>query len=102
MRIFPAAFRGSWSTKWNTAGTTSFLITAGTLTAGQTYSASLQFNNNFINYNNPFAGANGSVGYTVINDFQIQAVPEPSTYAAILGAIALAGVIIRRQRRQRA
>lgn len=84
---------------WNTAGTTSFLITAGTLTAGQTYSASLQFNNNYINYDTPFAGANGSIGYTVINDFQIQAVPEPSTYAAIFGALALAGVLIHRRRR---
>ena len=84
---------------WNTAGTTSFLITAGTLTAGQVYSASLQFNNNYINYNTPFAGANGSIGYTVINDFQIQAVPEPSTYAAIFGGLALAGVMIRRRRR---
>ncbi len=84
---------------WNTAETTTFLITAGTLTAGQIYTADLRFNNNFINYNNPFAGANGNVGYTISNTFQIQAIPEPSTYAAIFGVLALAGVMIRRRRR---
>lgn len=87
------------SGSWNTAGTTTFLIAANTLTAGQTYDANLRFNNNFINYDNPFSGANGNIGYTTSNDFQIQAIPEPSTYAAILGAVALAGVAIHRRRR---
>ena len=83
---------------WNTAGTTTFFIAAGTLTAGQVYDANLRFNNNFINYNTPFSGANGNIGYTISNDFQIQAIPEPSTYAAILGVVALGGVMIRRRR----
>jgi hypothetical protein len=87
---------------WNTAGTTSFVINANTLTAGQTYTASLQFNNNSIDYGVALAGANGNVGYSVINEFQIlavSAIPEPSTYAAIFGALALTGVVIHRRRR---
>ncbi len=83
---------------WNTAGNTSFLVAANTLTAGETYSASLQFNNNSIVYAVPNLG-NGNVGYSTINEFQIQAVPEPSTYAAIFGAVALVGVMFHRRRR---
>jgi|GEM_PF-2348076 len=89
---------------WNSAGATSFLVSAGTLTAGQTYYASLQFNNNSISYAVPNLG-NGNVGYSTINEFEILAVgaiPEPSTYAAILGGLALAGVVIHRRRRHAA
>lgn len=78
---------------------TSFTIDALTLTAGQTYSASLRFNNNFIDYGTSIAGANGNAGFTTETVFQIQAIPEPSTYAAILGALALAGVAVHRRRR---
>ncbi|MDI1320305.1 MAG: PEP-CTERM sorting domain-containing protein [bacterium] len=78
-----------------------FLITAGTLTAGQTYNVSLRFNNNYIDYG-AIGSANGSVSYTTENSFQIQAIPEPSTYAAILGVVALGGVMIRRRRLLRA
>jgi hypothetical protein len=88
------------SGSWNTAGTTSFLVNAGTLTVGQTYYASLQFNNNHIDYAVPNLG-NGNVGYSVINEFEILAVgaiPEPSTYAAIFGVVALVGVMLRRRR----
>jgi len=84
---------------WNTGGTTTFFIAAGTLTAGQIYDANLRFNNNFINYNTPFAGANGNTGFTISNDFQIQAIPEPSTYAEIFGVMALAGAMFHRRRR---
>ena len=77
---------------------TTFLITAGTLTAGQTYDVSLRFNNNFIDMNAIGVGGNGDASFTTENMFQIQAIPEPSTYAAILGAVALAGVMIRRRR----
>lgn len=81
---------------------TTFLITAGTLTAGQTYDVSLRFNNNFIDMNAIGTGGNADAGFTTENSFQIQAIPEPSTYAAILGAVALGGVMIRRRRMQAA
>lgn len=71
------------------------------LTAGQTYYASLQFNNNNIDYAVPNLG-NGNVGYSVINEFEmlaVGAIPEPSTYAAIFGGLALAGAMIHRRRR---
>lgn len=77
---------------------TSFTIDALTLTAGQTYSASLRFNNNFIDYGTTIGGANGNSGFTTETVFQIQAIPEPSTYAAILGSLVLAGVVVRRRR----
>ncbi|MDI1338021.1 MAG: PEP-CTERM sorting domain-containing protein [Lacunisphaera sp.] len=76
---------------------TSFVISAGTLTAGVTYDVSLRFNHNFIDYGVAIALANGNSGYTTENYFQIQAIPEPSTYAAILGVAALGGVMIRRR-----
>lgn len=83
----------------NTSVTT-FQIDAGTLTAGMTYDVSLRFNNNFIDYDVFGASTgNGSAGYTTENSFQIQAIPEPSTYAAIFGALALAGVMLHRRRR---
>jgi hypothetical protein len=84
----------------NTSVTT-FNILAGTLTPGETYTASLQFNKNSIDYGTTIGGANGNSGYSTINEFQIQAIPEPSTYAAILGALALAGVVVKRRRRER-
>ena len=77
----------------------SYVISAGTLTAGVTYGVSLRFNHNFIDYGVAISGANGNSGFTTENFFQIQAIPEPPTYAAILlGAVALAGVMIRRRR----
>jgi hypothetical protein len=81
----------------NTAVTT-FLITAGTLTAGNTYNASLRFNNNFSDYGSNISGATGNFSFTTEVAFQIQAVPEPSAYAAIFGALALAGVVVHRRR----
>jgi hypothetical protein len=78
---------------------TTFLIAANTLTAGQTYNVSLRFNNNFIDMNAIGAGGNANAGFTTENMFQIQAIPEPSTYAAIFGVLALTGVVIHRRRR---
>jgi hypothetical protein len=77
---------------------TTFLIAANTLTAGQVYNVSLRFNNNYIDYA-AVGGANGNVSYTTENSFQIQAIPEPATYAEILGVVALAGVMFHRRRR---
>jgi hypothetical protein len=38
--------------------------------------------------------------YEVRSTISLNAIPEPSTYAAILGAVALAGVVVHRRRRQ--
>jgi hypothetical protein len=81
----------------NTSVTT-FQIDAATLTAGMTYDVSLRFNNNLIDMNAIGAGGNANAGFTTENSFQIQAIPEPSTYAAIFGVMALAGVVIHRRR----
>lgn len=52
------------------------------------------------------SGASSSLGTFRVDDVTVHgsvtAVPEPSTYAAILGALMLAGAVIRRQRRGRA
>jgi hypothetical protein len=78
------------------------VINAGTLTAGQTYSFELVFVNSVYNdistITSPGADV-GLAGYVTIVNFDIQAIPEPSTYAAIFGALTLAGVMIHRRRR---
>lgn len=76
-------------------------IAANTLTPG-THQAGMEFNNivsSLIDLSATYgAGANGVSVYTAYTTFQIEAIPEPSTYAAILGALALLGVLIRRRR----
>lgn len=55
---------------------------------------------------NPIIGAVGlsTAGGAAVNwdfdDFQLTLIPEPSTYAAIFGALALAGLLIRRRLRK--
>jgi len=85
----------------NVAGTVSFLVPANsiTLTAGQTTSAELVFAKVVDFDNTSISGANGMAVYATIVSFQLEAIPEPSTYAAIFGALALAGVVIHRRRR---
>ena len=78
---------------------TSFDIPAFSLTPGQTYTAELVFINNVYWDMATIAGATGVAGYAAVLSFEIQAIPEPSTYAAILGAVALVGVLIYRRRR---
>ncbi len=57
--------------------------------------------NNLINFfpDTPSTGITAVSAFTSITSFNIQVIPEPSTYAAILGALALAGVAIHRRRR---
>ncbi len=92
-------------------GTQSFTIpgTAGvnnTFIAGNSYTVEMEF----VNISggsgvSTFATAGGLNGkdyvgyYGRSTSFTIQAIPEPSTYAAIFGALALAGVMIHRRRR---
>lgn len=77
-------------------------IAANTLSAG-TYQGGMEFNNivsSLIDLSGTYgAGANGVSVYTAYTTFQIQAVPEPSTYAAIAGGLALLGVMWHRRRR---
>lgn len=84
----------------SSSAVTSFLISAGdiVLANGNTTRAELNFING-IDTDTSITGATGFTGYVTILSFEIQAIPEPSTYAAIFGALALAGVILRRRRR---
>lgn len=69
---------------------TGYDLTAGTSVATY-FSVWTQVTNATVNAALP--GTDNYLGYS-----SISAVPEPSTYAAIAGALALAGVIIRRRR----
>jgi hypothetical protein len=90
-----------YETETSTSGTTSFLIAADeiSLAAGQTTSAELVFVKVVDFDNTTISGATGMAVYATIVSFNLQAIPEPSTYAAVLGTMALAGVMIRRRRR---
>lgn len=77
-------------------------ILANTMTPG-IYYGGLEFNvfaTSLVDLGAFDAGLSGGSGisvYSALVDFQIQAIPEPSTYAAILGVLALAGVAIHRR-----
>jgi len=63
-------------------------------------SIGMEFNNLIDQISNiPTTGAQSISAFTSSTSFNIQVIPEPSTYAAILGALALAGVMLRRRRR---
>jgi hypothetical protein len=85
----------------SSSAVTSFLITAGdfVLVPGNTARAELNFIN-VIDTDTSITGATGFTAYVTILSFEIQAIPEPSTYAAIFGGLALVGVMIHRRRRQ--
>lgn len=80
-------------------------IPAHTFAAGNIYSGSLEYSRVLgsgpnVDLSATYgAGAIGAPIYTAYTAFAIQAIPEPSTYAAILGVLALAGVMIRRRRK---
>jgi hypothetical protein len=73
--------------------TSSFVLPANTLTIGNTYNVELLFFNRVdVDDEVSVAGAFGFATYTTALNFQIQAVsaiPEPSTYAALVGVAAL-------------
>ena len=78
-------------------------ISPNMLHAGYTYDGALEFNvidGSLVDLSGIYGGtASGVAVYTAYTSFSIQAIPEPSTYAAILGALALAGVAVHRRRR---
>lgn len=86
-----------------TGNTAQLVIAANTFTSGQTYSGDMEFNNiqgSLVDLSGIYGGsAKGIVLYSAFTSFQLQAIPEPSTYAAIFGALALAAVAIHRRRR---
>ncbi|HVT73912.1 MAG TPA: PEP-CTERM sorting domain-containing protein [Lacunisphaera sp.] len=89
--------------------TFSYTIDANSMLAGNNYNVELDFDNivggtlgTFGSGTGPMLNANYAGVYSATTTFAIQAIPEPSTYAAILGAVALAGVLLRRRRLQRA
>jgi hypothetical protein len=75
-------------------------VTSGNLLAGETYNGSVEFIRwTEIDAGVSISGVTGLAGFSVITSFQIQAIPEPSTYATIFGALALAGVAVHRRRK---
>jgi hypothetical protein len=101
-RIFFSADDANYDQSSSTS-VTSFVINAGTLTAGQSYDFELVFVNAvYVDTTSlTSTGANqGFAGYVTITNFQVYAIPEPSTCAAIFGGLALAGVMLHRHRRK--
>lgn len=101
-RIFLSSESASYD-QGSSTPVTSFVINAGTLTAGQIYDFELVFVNAVYVDTSTLTstgGNEGIAGYVTIVSFDIQAIPEPSTYAAIFGVLALAGVVIHRRRKQ--
>jgi hypothetical protein len=78
------------------------VIAANTFTAGQNYSGDMEFNHiigSLVDLSGIYGGsAQGIVIYSAFTSFQIQAIPEPTTYAAIFGALACLGVAFKRRR----
>lgn len=76
-------------------------IAAATFLSGSaSKSIELEFNNLISMIpDTPVAGANSISAFSTFTTFNIQVIPEPSTYAAIFGGLALAGVMIVRRRR---
>lgn len=83
------------------ADTVQMQIAANAITPG-IYSGGLEFNvvdGSLVDLTTPFgSGANGVAVYTAFTTFSIQAIPEPSTYAAIFGGLACLGVAFKRRR----
>lgn len=82
-------------------GVLSMNIAAATFLGGSaSKNIELEFNNliDFLS-NTPGAGNTSVSAFTSATRISIQVIPEPSTYAAIFGVVALAGVAFRRRRR---
>ena len=79
-----------------------FVVGAGSLIAGNTYTIEIEFNIFTAIDGSSLSGATGVALYENRTVIQVLAVPEPSTYALIGGLIALAGVVWNRRRCSRA
>jgi hypothetical protein len=77
-------------------GNNNFASMSGVTIASGFYTVELEFNA-IADIDNSYG--NAIALYTARTTFSIQAIPEPSAYAAILGALTLAGVMIHRRRR---
>jgi len=77
-----------------------FTIAASSLAAG-TYKVEIEFNT-IVDTSSEYGEGQAVAIYTSRMFFTLNAVPEPSAYAAIFGALALAGAMIRRCRHQAA
>lgn len=72
-------------------------ITNYTFTSG-TYFVEMEFNA-ITGIDTSYTNVNSLALYTARTTFNIQVIPEPSAYAVVCGAMALAGVMIHRRRR---
>ena len=84
-----------------TTDSLSTTLNAFSLTGGQSYLVEIEFNV-VVDTSDELSGVLGVALFTSRTQFYIQAVsavPEPATYAAILGAVALVGVMVTRRRR---
>jgi hypothetical protein len=82
-------------------GVLSYNIASATFLGGSSgKSLEIEFNN-IIDYfaNTPGAGNTSVSAFTSVTKISIQVIPEPSTYAAIFGGLALVGVMLHRRRR---
>lgn len=80
-----------------TANSTFLTLAANALTGGQTYNVQVEFNR-FTEIDSAISGADSVAVYSSVVEFQIYAIPEPSTYAAIFGGLACLGVAFKRRR----
>jgi hypothetical protein len=83
-----------------TASSVTLNVPGGALTAG-THTLSMDFNR-LTTIDSSVGGYYGVIGYNANTNvtIQVQAIPEPSTYATIAGALSLLGVMAWRRRRQ--
>jgi hypothetical protein len=86
-------------------GTITFIVPALSLTAGNSYTVKLDFDDIVGGTNVSTVGSGALTGasyvgvYNAETTFTIQAIPEPATYVEFFGLVALAGVMFQRRRR---
>ncbi len=97
---------GSGPSGFLTAATAApnYIIDTSTFVAGQTYTLEVRYDDILSSNSDTYAGnpANilGAGLYEISSTITLQAaIPESSTYSAIFGAVALAGVMLHRRRR---
>ena len=99
-------FTGGYDAFASTGATGSLDVAAATFISGQSYTVKLQFSSlssqdSTDNPNGAGANSTNAAVYTDTTTFTIMAIPEPSTYALLMGGAALSGVLFVRNRRLR-